>query len=243
MDEHLVNLPSSHVEMDELWSFVGHKNRGKEDPRELIHDPVEGDVWVWKCICADTKLIIGWHVGGRTFENAVRFCRKLPHRFAKPPQISTDGLQSYPLAISYAFGNDEYAHGRLIKLYSKNKEGREVCIGARKVKGYGKPDMERTCTSFVERSNLTMRMQNRRFARKTNAHSKIVPNHKHMIALGFMHFNFCRVHQTLKRTPAMAAGVSSHVWSLREVVEMMDASEAAAQERAFALAFRQTWAE
>lgn len=222
MDSAFVNLPCERVELDEIWSFVGHKNQGKDNQRDLIHDPKSGDVWTWKCVCSDTKLIVSYHVGGRTFENATAFCRGFAHRFANVPQISTDGLKSYPLAIKFAFGDSTPDYGRLIKLYGKDKEGKEVCIGARKERVSGQPDMERTCTSFVERSNLTLRMQNRRFARKTNAHSRVVENHEHMLALGFFHFNFARKHQSLKQTPAQAAGVAGHRWTMEEMAEMIE---------------------
>ncbi len=222
MDENLVNLPCQNVQLDEIWSFVGHKNRGKVNPSELIHDPKEGDVWTWKCVCSDTKLLVGFHVGGRTFENATAFCRDIAKRFAAPPQISTDGLSSYPLAIGYAFGDADVDYGRIVKIYGKDEKGNEVCVGARKERRTGSPDMSRTSTSFVERSNLTLRMSNRRFARKTNAHSKKVENHEHMLAIHFFHYNFCRRHQSLKQTPAMAANVAGHQWTVEELVSMMD---------------------
>jgi IS1 family transposase len=237
MREHLVNLPCKRVEIDEIWSFVGR--REKEDPKKLDHNPAEGSVWVWKCVCAETKLIVHHHVGGRTFDNAVTFCRGFAHRFAKNPQISSDGLPSYPLAIAYAFGDETVDYGRLIKSYGRDKNGLETCVGARRESVYGNPDMSTVRTSYVERANLTTRMQNRRFTRKTNAHSKIVGNHRHMLALGFMHYNFCRKHQTLKQTPAQAAEVTDHQWSVEEIVDVMEAREEALRcevyENAFAV--------
>lgn len=221
-DQHVVNLRCERVEMDEIWSFVGHKNKGKENPRALIHNPTSGDVWTWKCICAESKLIVGWHVGGRTFDNAVAFCREVAPRFAELPQISTDGLKSYPLAISYAFGSDIH-YGRLIKIYGKDEEGKEICVGARKERVQGAPDMSQTCTSFIERANLTLRMANRRFARRTNAHSKKIENHELALGLHFFVYNFCRKHLSLKQTPAMAAGVTDHVWSMDDLLAMFDA--------------------
>lgn len=239
MDSHHVGLPCKRVELDEIWSFVARKSKGTTNGAKLEEDPQDGDVWTWKCVCAETKLIVSHHVGGRTFENATAFCRGFAHRFAETPQISTDGLRSYALAISYAFGSKDVNYGKLVKHYKSTGKGFDVCIGASKKTVYGRPDMSKISTSYVERANLTMRMSNRRFARKTNAHSKIVENHGHMIALGFMHYNYCRKHMTLKKTPAMAAGVSDHVWSIAEVVDVMEAREerirAAEFEAAFAM--------
>lgn len=241
MDRAIVNLRSSRIELDEIWSFVHHKNKGKEDPSALIHDPKEGNVWVWKCICADSRLLVGWHAGGRTFENAVKFCRSIASRFAVKPQISTDGLNSYPMAIYYAFGDCDYS--RLIKLYGKDGMGNDVCIGARKQRVQGFPDMTQTCTSYVERSNLTLRMQNRRFTRKTNAHSKNVGNHCRMLAIGFFHYNFIRRNLSIRTTPAVAAGIASREWTMADMVQMADTYASERQERAFEAAFAgmQNW--
>lgn len=237
MDENLVNLPCRHVQLDEIWSFVGHRNRGKEKPDELIHDPKEGDVWTWKALCADTKLLVCFHVGGRTFENATAFCRDVARRFNTPPQISTDGLKSYALAIGFAFGGQDVDYGRIVKLYGKDKDGYDVCVGARKERVYGSPDMERTSTSFIERSNLTLRMHNRRFARKTNAHSKKIDNHCHMLAIHAMNYNFCRRQQGLRMTPAQAAEVDSRQWSFADVATMTDGHFAQEQQNGFEAAF------
>lgn len=237
MDRHLVNLTSKHVQLDEIWSFVGHKRRGKEDPNALIHNPTEGDVWTWKALCSETKLLICFHVGGRTFDNAVAFCRNLANRFDTPPQIATDGLKSYSLAIGHAFGSKDVDYGRLVKLYGKDKQGNEICIGARKERVFGNPDMERTSTSYVERSNLTLRMSNRRFARRTNAHSKKIENHVHMLALHAFNYNFCRKHQALRMTPVQAAEVDSKQWSFADVAAMTDAHFATVQRGIFEAAF------
>lgn len=237
MNANLVNLTCEHVQLDEIWSFVGHKRRAKEDPNALIHDPKEGDVWTWKAICSDSKLLICFNVGGRTFDNAVAFCRNLANRFDKPPQIATDGLKSYQLAIGHAFGSKDVDYGRLVKIYGKDKEGNEICIGARKERVFGNPDMERTSTSFVERSNLTLRMQNRRFARRTNAHSKKIENHVHMLALHAFNYNFCRKHQAIRMTPVQAAGVDSKRWSFADIITMTDQYFAVEQEQSFEAAF------
>lgn len=235
MDDNHVDLPCERVEMDEIWSFVGKKSKGTTNGEKLQHDPQDGDVWTWKCVCATTKLIVGWHVGGRTFENAVHFCRLVAPRFAKTPQVSTDGLHAYRSAVPYAFGHD-VDFGMLIKSYAK-RGGLEVCTGAKRKRIMGNPDMSFVSTSYVERANLTLRMQNRRFARKTNAHSKILENHRHMLALGFMHYNYCRKHQTLKQTPAQAAGLTGDQWTLEDVVTMIEQREQESQNDLFEAAF------
>ncbi len=239
MDANHVNLPCQYIELDEIWSFVGHKGKGTTNGDKLQHDPQDGDVWTWKCVCADTKLIVSHHVGGRTSDNANAFCRNFAHRFTDIPQISTDGLSSYALAIGFAFGSQDVDYGKVVKHYKSIGKGFEICTGATRKRMFGEPDMSRVSTSFVERSNLTLRMQNRRFARRTNAHSKILDNHRYMLALGFMHYNYCRKHMTLKKTPAMAAGVSDHIWTIGEIVDVMQAREerirAAEFEEAFAM--------
>ncbi len=224
------------IELDEIWSFVGKKSEGTTNGAKLPDHPVTGDVWTWTCLCSESKLIVGFHVGGRTFTNAVRFCRDMAPRFAKTPQITSDGLKAYQLAVGYAFGFDA-DYGMLVKSYAK-RGGMEVCTGARKKRISGNPDMGLVSTSYIERSNLTIRMQNRRFGRRTNAHSKIIENHRHMLALGFMHYNYCRKHQTLKQTPAQAAGLTGDQWSLEDIVRLIQEREemrtAALFEAAFA---------
>lgn len=237
MDERHVDLPCRHIELDEIWSFVGKKAKGTTNGDKLIEDPKTGDVWTWKCVCRDSKLIVGWHVGGRTFTNAVRFCRSVAGRFLQTPQVSTDGLKAYNAAVGFAFGSD-VNYGQIVKTYGKNpKGGFDVITGAQKRRVYGNPDMDKVCTSFVERSNLTLRMQNRRFARKTNAHSKIIENHCHMLALGFMHYNYCRKHQTLKMTPAQKAGITGDEWDMLDVVRLIEQREERQQAALFEAAF------
>jgi uncharacterized protein YerC len=214
-DKYVRGLTCERVEMDEIWSFVGHKSREKADPTKVVLNPREGDIWTWKCLCAASKLIVGWHVGGRMSEDAMMFCHDLAPRFEVAPQISTDGLPSYQTAIASTFGSD-VDYGRLVKIYKKGKDGRDYCVGAKKEAVFGSPDMEKIATSYVERSNLTLRM--------TNAHSKKIENHVLALGLHFFVYNFCRKHQTLgKQSPAQAAGITDHVWSISELLEMFDA--------------------
>lgn len=222
-DEHFVNLNCKRVQVDEIWSFVYSKQKnipeGKEDEA--------GDVWTWTAIDADTKLVPSWRVGSRDAEVASEFMTDLAGRMAGRIQLTSDGHKPYLTAVEGAFGADiDYA--MLIKLYGSTTDGQKRyspadCVGTRKGVINGAPDKKHISTSFAERQNLTMRMSMRRFTRLTNAFSKKVENHCHAIALHFMHYNFCRIHKSLRVAPAMAAGVSDTLWSLEEVVKMADA--------------------
>lgn len=233
-DKHLVNLPCTTLQLDEVWSFVGCKEKTKKYAKD-IHP---GDVWTWKCLCAETKLICGWHVSGeRGLPDAFNFCRNLSERFAGPVSVITDGLQAYPWAVVNSFKDKGLDYAQLVKVY-EFKDGWEVCVGARKVPVWGNPNESQVSTSFIERANLTLRMANRRFTRKTNGYSKRLQNHVAMLALGFMHYNFCRAHHTLKgRTPAQAAGVADRRWSLDDLIQMMDDHFASVERDAFEAAF------
>jgi IS1 family transposase len=217
MHKELVNLPCSTLQLDEIWSFVGCKEAQK---LEAINEH-QGDIWTWTALCADTKLIPSWRIGDRSGTTAYAFCADLATRFTGRLQISTDGHPAYQWAVGCNFDDVDYA--RLVKIYGKGKDGKDVCIGARKEPVLGSPDIDLVSTSYVERANLTIRMGNRRFTRLTNAFSKKVENHCHMFALTIMNYNFCRKHTTIKKTPAQAAGVASHQWTLDEVIQMMDA--------------------
>jgi IS1 family transposase len=235
MDKHMVDLPCTELQLDEIWSFVGCKEKVKKHAK-LQHP---GDVWTWKGICADTKLIVGWHMGERSNEAAQAFCADLARRINHRVQITSDGLPSYQWAVGCAFRKTGVDYARLVKLYGTDSEGREVCTGTRKEAVIGNPDMDKVSTSYIERANLTLRMHNRRFTRKTNGHSKKLRNHGAMLALGIMAYNFCRPHMTLKKTPAQAAGLSDHVWSMEEIVRMMDSRQQEQEEAAFEAAFTQ----
>ena len=220
--EKLVNLPCKRIQCDEIWSFVGAKQKQVNAGAHGV-----GDVWTWTAICADTKLVPSWLVGDRGTDTAKRFISDLAGRLANRVQLTTDGHRCYLDAVEHAFGDDiDYA--MLVKLYGGEDRGGEaryspaVCTGAKKEPIVGNPDQKHISTSYVERQNLTMRMSMRRFTRLTNAFSKKVENHCTAVALHFMHYNFCRIHQTLRVTPAMAAGVTDHVWEIGEIVDLLD---------------------
>ncbi len=219
-DKNVRNVASKRVQCDEIWSFVGAK--AKNVPREK--DGQWGDVWTWTALDADTKLMISYAVGNRGAETAKYFMEDLASRVASRIQITTDGHKVYADAVEGAFGADvDYA--MLIKLYGNDSFDRRYstgdCIGTRTAVLSGSPDPLHISTSFVERQNLTMRMSMRRFTRLTNAFSKKVDNHAAAIALHFMHYNFCRVHKTLRVTPAMEAGLAHHVWTVEELVSIL----------------------
>lgn len=221
-DEHLRDLPCKRIQCDEIWSFVYAKS--KNVPENKRDDPGCGDVWTWAAIDADTKLVPCWHVGNRTLEAARCFINDLAGRLSSRVQLTTDGHRPYLEAVEEAFGDDvDYA--RLVKLYDTHAEGGHKYrypkyTGADITTITGSPDNGHISTSFVERQNLTMRMSMRRFIRKTNGFSKKVENHMHAISLHYMYYNFGRIHQTLRVTPAMEAGITDHVWSLEEIANL-----------------------
>lgn len=222
-DETFRNLPCQRIQCDEIWSFCYAKE--KNVPEEMQGKFGFGDVWTWTAIDAQTKLIPCWLVGGRTAQYAQKFIDDLASRMANRIQLTTDGHRAYLTAVEGAFGADvDYA--MLVKLYStdpslEGKYSPGECCGTRTEAISGNPDPIHVSTSFAERSNLTMRMGMRRFTRLTNAFSKKVENLEHMVALFFMYYNFAKVHQTLRVTPAMEAGLTDHVWSLQEIVALI----------------------
>jgi IS1 family transposase len=217
--EHLRNLTCKRIQCDEIWSFVYSK--AKNVPAEFQGQFGYGDVWTWTAIDADTKLVPCWLVGTRGAQAATTFMRDLASRLANRVQLTTDGHRVYLNAVDEAFDRDiDYA--MLVKHYAATPEGEvryspAVCTGCEKTEIRGRPDPDHISTSYVERQNLNMRMGMRRFTRLTNAFSKKVENHGHAIALFYMYYNFARIHQTLRCTPAMEAGVSDHVWSIEEI--------------------------
>lgn len=229
-DEKLINLSCRHIQCDEIWSFCYSKQ--KNIPENMEGTFGVGDVWTWVALDADTKLAATWLVGLRTAECATWFIEDLAQRVSKRIQLTTDGYKIYVNAVEGAFGCDiDYA--MLVKLYGDNKEGREGqarysparCVGTEHQVIQGNPDDSQISTSHVERQNLTMRMSMRRFTRLTNAFSKKVENLEAAVALHFMYYNFCRVHSTLKTTPAIAAGVEKRVWTLRDIVKLLENSK------------------
>lgn len=230
-DRHMINLPCTNIQLDEIWSFVGCRDKNKENA--IGKHP--GDVWTWTAICADTKLIPSWRVGDRSGRTAYAFCHDLSKRFANPFQITADGHPAYVWAVKANF--EEVKFAQYFKVYEKNKQGMDVVVGVEKRKVCGDPDMATVSTSYVERSNLTIRMGNRRFTRKTNAFSKDIDRHRDNISLSLMHYNFCRVHMTTKTTPAIAANLTDHRWTIEEIVMLIDAYFQRKLEQAFLKAF------
>lgn len=228
-DRVFVNLTCKRVQVDEIWAFVYAKQ--KNVPLAKKAPPNAGDVWTWTAIDADTKLIPSWFVGGRDSDAAMIFMEDLASRLANRVQLTSDGHRAYLEAVEGAFGSDvDYA--MLVKLYGPSGEGEKryspaECIGAVKHRIEGNPDPKYVSTSYAERSNLSVRMHTRRFTRLTNAFSKKVENHAHSVALFAMYYNFVRVHKTLRTTPAMAAGVTSRLWEIGDIVDVLEAWEAA----------------
>jgi IS1 family transposase len=225
-DEKLRGLSCKQIQCDEIWSFCYAKE--KNVPEEMKGKLGFGDVWTWTAIDADSKLIVSYLVGDRSAGYARKFIDDLASRLASRVQLTTDGYKAYLTAVENSFGSDiDYA--MLDKIYNAPpREGQAryspaECCGTRKIKIKGNPDITKVSTSYVERQNLTMRMSMRRMTRLTNAFSKKIENQAHAVALHFMYYNFCRVHQTLRVTPAMEAKVSDHVWSLEEIAGLLDA--------------------
>lgn len=227
-DRALSGLTCSRLQCDELWAFCQMKEKNvPEEKRGVLG---YGDVWTWTALCADTKLVPSWRIGDRSAETARLFIEDLAGRLACRVQLTTDGYKVYVDAVDEAFrGNIDYA--MLIKLYGKDQSEPDTrysparCIGTKALPIMGNPDEAHVSTSFVERQNLTMRMSMRRFTRLTNAFSRKVENLAAAVSLHFMNYNFARIHQTLRVTPAMEAGVSDHVWSIAEIVALLERSE------------------
>jgi IS1 family transposase len=215
-------LHAKRVQADEIWSYCYSKQ--KNIPEEHVGEFGYGDIYTWVAIDADSKLVITWLVGERTREDAHVFMRDLASRLADRIQLTTDALGHYPPAVADAFGDDiDYATERAEVLadYSEKRYSPPRYRVIERIVRNGDPDPRHISTSYVERNNLTMRMGMRRFTRLTNAFSKKVENLAASVSLHFMHYNFCRVHQTLGVTPAMAAGISDHVWTVEELCELL----------------------
>lgn len=224
-DKAFRNLKCKRIQCDEIWSFCYAKE--KNVPADKQGQFGYGDVWTWVAIDPDTKIIPSFMVGSRSALTAREFMDDLASRLANRVQLTTDGYRIYLNAVEEAFGSDvDYA--MLVKIYGADSEpdtrySPPECIDCKPIAITGNPNPRHISTSHVERQNLTMRMKMRRFTRLTNAFSKKIENHIHAIALHYMHYNFCRIHQSLRVTPAMEAGVSDHVWSIEEVVSLLDA--------------------
>ena len=217
-DQHVRNVPVHRLQCDEIWCFIGAKAKNVSAEKNQAG---WGDIWTWTGIDADTKLCVGYLVGGRDAGWAKEFMDDCASRIRGRVQVTTDGHRAYLEAVDGAFGMDcDYA--QLQKIYGASMEGERQyspakCIGCDMKVVSGNLDPKHVSTSYVERQNLTMRMSMRRFTRLTNGFSKKVENHAAAVAIHFIHYNFALIHKTLRITPAMAAGISDHVWSFEEI--------------------------
>jgi len=231
-NETVRGLECREIQLDEIWSFVGCR----ENTKKRAEGRHPGDVWTWTSLCAHTKMIPAWRVGDRSMRTGYAFCADLAARVSGDCQITSDGHPVYRSAVPMNFPKADFA--MLIKIYGKDAEGKDVVIGTEKKPIQGNPDIDRISTSFVERSNLTIRMGNRRFTRLTNAFSKKLENHASMLAITFTHYNFCRLHMSLpKQTPAMAAGVADEPLTIEDLVEIVTKFHVNALEARFEAAF------
>lgn len=228
-DQAFRNLTCKRIQLDEIWAFCYAKQRNvmlaKAAPEEA------GDLWTWVAIDAQTKLVPSWRIGDRSGETAIEFVCDLSKRLANRVQVTSDGHRAYLEAIEAGFGA-EVDYAQLIKMYGEvpHPAGRyspAAIQGTKMICCTGRPDPWHVSTSYVERQNLTMRMSMRRFTRLTNGFSKKAENHGHSVAIHFMHYNFVRIHQSLRVSPAMAAGVSKTLWSFADMAEVIEDWEAA----------------
>jgi IS1 family transposase len=223
LDKTLVNLNSKRIQCDEIWSFVGAKE--KNVTPKMAAKKFCGDAWTWVAIDADTKLICSWLIAKRDPASATQFIEDLAGRLSNRVQLTTDGLKLYLTAIDNAFGSDiDYA--MLVKIYGIDPEGEKryspaICTSCESHTITGSPDRKHVSTSYIERQNLTMRMSMRRFTRLTNAFSKKLENHIATVAIHTMYYNFVRIHQTLRVTPAMAAGLTDRLWDVEDLVGLL----------------------
>jgi IS1 family transposase len=227
-DTTLVNLNCQRLQADEIWSFVGMKQ--KNVPAEKKARVDLGDVWTWTVIDADTKLVPCWLVGPRDSASAYFLMKDLESRLRNKVQLTTDGLKLYATAIEQRFGRGGIDYGIIQKHYGTDAQAETryspaVCIGCEKEEVFGSPDQAHISTSYVERQNLSMRMGMRRFTRLTNAFSKKFENHVYAISIYFMNYNFVRIHQTLRTTPAMAANVVTKLWDLGDLLDVLEGWE------------------
>jgi IS1 family transposase len=224
------NLTCKRIQVDEIWAFVYAKQ--KNVPLAKKAPEGAGEVWTWTAIDADTKLIPSWFVGGRDSDSAMIFKDDLASRLANRVQLTSDGHKAYLEAVEGAFGSDiDYA--MVVKVCGASPESAQgrynpaECIGAHKERIEGNPDPKHISTSYAERSNLSVRMHNRRFTRLTNTYSKKVENHTRAVALFAMYYNFVRIHKTLRTTPAMTAKVTERLWEIGDIVDVLEAWESA----------------
>lgn len=221
MTERIKNLRVSDVQCDERWQYIGMKSKTRA--RKGIEDNSVGDSWVFTAFERNSKLILAWHLGHRTEGDTMAFTEKLAYATEGSFQITTDGFKAYQHAVVMSLGAQRVDFAQLVKIYVAPREGEAryspaECTGCKKVPIYGNPDPEKVSTSHIERHNLSTRMQSRRYTRLTNAFSKTWTKHYAALALWYAYYNFCRVHSSLRVTPAMEAGITDHVWTLRELI-------------------------
>lgn len=226
LDQHVRGVKCQRIQCDEIWSFCHAKEKNVPEEKRGVFG--YGSVWTWVGIDADTKLIVSHRVGLRDADSAQAFIDDLAGRVLGVPQVTTDGLNLYVAPMEASFG-EFVDYAMLIKLYGPGPDtstgsrySPAECLGAKKERILGEPNMAHVSTSFVERQNLTIRMHNRRFTRLTNAFSKKIANHEHAFALYVFHYNFIRIHQTLRVTPAMAAGLTDHLWELSDLLALLE---------------------
>jgi IS1 family transposase len=225
-DTILRNLGTQRVQMDEVWAFVYAKQ--KQVTPEMAEERYAGGAWTWAAIDADTKLVTCWTIGRRDTDSAVAFVADLASRLADRAQLTSDGLRTYLTAVAAAFG-EAVDYAMLVKIYGNDPEAEKryspaICTACKKEAIIGEPDPKHISTNYIERQNLTMRMGIRRFNRLTNAFGKKIENHAAAVSLHMMYYNFARVHVTLKTTPAVAAGVADHIWSIEDIIALMGSS-------------------
>lgn len=226
-DKALRNLSCKRIQCDGIWAFCYAKD--KNVPKDKKGQFGYGDIYTWTALCADTKLVPSWYIRSRDLKSAIIFMNDLANRLKNRVQLTTDGHRAYLEAVENAFGGD-VDYSQLVKLYGNEKKGTEVryspakCNGTKPIRINGNPNPYNVSTSYVERQNLTMRMSMRRFTRLTNGFSKKVENLGHAVALHFMYYNFCRIHQSLRITPAMKARVTSRLWEIEDILFLLDSN-------------------
>lgn len=225
-DNTLRNLRTERVQIDEVWAFVYAKQ--KQVTPEMAEERYAGDAWTWAAIDAYTKLVPCWTIGRRDADSAVTFVSDLARRLADRVQLTSDGLWTYLTAVTAAFG-ESVDYAMLVRVYGNDPEAEKryspaICTACKKEAIIGDPDPKHISTSYIERQNFTMRMGIRRFTRLTNAFSKKIENHAAAVSLHMMYYNFARVHMTIKTTPAVASGVADHLWSIEEIIALMDSN-------------------
>lgn len=221
MEDKIKNLKVKEVACDEIWGYIGMKAKTKS--KKGIVDNKTGDVWCFIAMERYTKLILAWHLGLRNMDNTIAFTEKLAYATKGNFQVNTDGFRAYKDAIIYSLGAQFVDFSQIIKIFRGSPENEtryspSQCIGCEKIAVFGSPNLKKASTSHVERQNLTVRMSMRRMTRLTNCFSRKWLNLKYAYALQFAYYNFCRIHQTLRITPAMESGITDHVWTIEELI-------------------------